>query len=105
MIEDSRRMNDPSHGVIEELALRESLVAAFVSNDPEARHPQSSEERVESPDSELPKLVEVGTGELNEFWANAGVEEVGRFVRGNDEGNVHHAVQRALSNNRWTSKA
>ena len=96
LIEDSRRMNKPAHSVIKEFALRKCLVAAFVSDNPEARHPQTSKECVESPNSELPELIEVGARELDEFRANARVEKVGCFVCGGDEGNVHRAVQKCV---------
>lgn len=70
---DLRGMEDPANGIVHEFALRECLVSALVSDDPQACHPKPSEERVKRPEREPCEIVQPWVRELDELGGNTRV--------------------------------
>ena len=86
---NSRRVEDPSDGVVDRLALRERLVSALVGNNPEARREEADKEGVERPEGEARGGVEVGAGEREVLWGEERVEVAGGGVKATNDDHIH----------------
>lgn len=74
-------MQDPSNSVVDKLGFRESLVPAFVSNDPQPGGEEAGPEAVQGPKGERRGGVEVGVWQGECFRRDEAVQVLGRAVR------------------------
>lgn len=73
-------MNEPANSVVDELALREGLVAALMPNNPKTGRKQTGKEGVQCPNSEFAESIQIRVGQLDILGGDALVKEGGSFV-------------------------
>jgi hypothetical protein len=81
-------MENPANCVVDGLGLREGLVTALVSNNPDTSGEQASEEGVESPQRDPCNGVESRVGKRNDSGVNESLEELGRLPNSSNDGEV-----------------
>lgn len=84
-------MEEPTDGVVDRLRLREGLVTALVSNDPEARGDEASSKGIQGPQREAQGGVEVGMGERQVRGCDQRVRILGAFIEARKQDKVPHA--------------
>ena len=87
-------MENPTNSVVDGLALRERLVAAFVGNHPEASREKTGEKRIDGPEGKARGGVEGGVGQRNVLWGEERVEEVRGLVDSSNNNRIHHSMSR-----------
>jgi hypothetical protein len=90
---DSPRVEDPTDGVVDGLARRESLMSALVGDNPKTGSRKTDAETVESPQTELGHSVPCWARESDEFGGDEGVQLVEEKDEGRDNDNIHHDVR------------
>lgn len=81
-------MQNPANCVVDKLGLRERLVTALMSQDPEAGHDKTVRERIKRPQSKASERVEVGVRKADVLGRNKRVRVFGSLVNGGDQDEI-----------------
>lgn len=90
-------MEDPADEVVDELRLRERLVAAFMGNDPETCSDQASGKTVKGPEGKAGKGIVGGRGKGNVIRGEERFDICGGFINDTDEEEVPNAMYRCVA--------